>query len=42
MQQKDQSSLSISEGDDMVARSLPIKAGYPSQTGQQLSTMGQS
>jgi hypothetical protein len=33
---------SISEADDLVARSLPIKAGYPSQNVQQLSSMGQS
>jgi hypothetical protein len=32
----------FSETDDLVARSLPIKAGYPSQATQQLSTMGQS
>jgi hypothetical protein len=33
---------SISEADDLVARSLPLKAGHPSQNGQQLSAMGQS
>jgi hypothetical protein len=33
---------SLTEADDLVARSLPINAGYPSQGTQQLSTMGQS
>lgn len=33
---------SISEADDLVARSLPIKAGYPSQTGQHLSSLTQN
>lgn len=32
----------MSEADDMVARSLPIKAGHPGQPNQQLSSFGQS
>jgi hypothetical protein len=34
--------MSVSEADDMVARSLPIRAGYPSQGNQQLASMGQN
>ena len=36
---REQTTNSLSEVDDLVARSLPIKAGYPADPNQQLSKM---